>query len=623
MSSCPEARERRQSSGASRSARVHSHLGGPGCSSDESFTEDAERLPICGEFDRLSSFFYDDGVDRSEWYDRVLNESPELRDFIERVDPVARAATLARLYLPKVRFINQVTLLALISQHLRTLGMMKSQNCLHEEWPEPLDIPAQRDTSALNTLIQRGISRAERFWELSLPSPGLPKDIATCIDEELSRTIGGATQVADDETPLCDESIGDPALLRFDEETWQPMEASLNQIVWLMTGGHQGANDALQMMDDNTRVRMVDSVCLMYRSFTTPRVFFTKIKQRFEYAMKEEQGERKKVSMEATCDLLRKWLTEVGDYLEPEIQVDVKVFIESELPSEWHSRIGNVFAKKSDEGIHLYDRAPPVALSSALLKRLWSGKFELLDVPPEEVARQFTVFSSSRYYAIKKTELLDNAWRDPRLKHRAPNICELYDHQDRVRAWVQAIILREESDTRREEIFRFLFKVMEELEKMQNYLDLLSFFSGFEAPAVWNHLKELGAEKVECRNSTSGRDFLKQVGEYAQADSNYTKWRDKQRQILLQNPRRPCLPYLIVSLQDIFNIFSEVQDKIGGLINLRKCYRMRDLVEKVMVFQTPRYAYLPIEQILDKIAALTGFDDDAADEAYRLLIGEQ
>ena len=74
-----------------------------------------EILPITVEYDHAIE--NSENIDRSDWDQKVFEMYPNLKDFVERVDPVSRAINFARMYLPVNRYISQETLLSLISQH--------------------------------------------------------------------------------------------------------------------------------------------------------------------------------------------------------------------------------------------------------------------------------------------------------------------------------------------------------------------------------------------------------------------------------------------------------------------------------------------------------------------------
>ena len=545
-------------------------------------------LPVSPEYDRLREFFLKDGVDRSDWYERVLSEAPELQDFIERIDPITRAATFARHFLPSGRLIDQETLLALISQCLRTLGLLNSQNCLHEEWPELRDVPTRDLVSHLSMLIQRGVSRAEKFWELSLPTPAAPSDIEKQMDQEISKTVGGVVQFTADETPHPSEEPGDPQFLRMDDE-WKPCEASLNQIIWWLTG-----EEDVQLMRK--------AVCLTYKSFTTSRVFLSKIKERYECASNETDQDQRANSLKQIMKLFETWVQDAGDIIEPEVMEDAKHFVDSH--AEIRRFVSTKFEKRAQRCKVDYEKAPPVELGTC--RNWWCDDFDLMDLPAKEVARQFTVFSSQKYYAIGKIELLDSAWKTDRLKFRAPNVVALINHRESVCEWVKTVLLKAQSKDLRLKTLSFLVDVMMELQELRNYWDLVSFFDGFYDPDVWNHREDFGFLEL----TPVQQQFVDHVEELQKPGNNYKLMREAQDKAWAE--RKPCVPYLTVLLMDLSNVSENAQTFVNGLVNLRKCRNMVQRLEAVEKFQRERYCLLPIDQALAKIEALD-VDKDVLD----------
>lgn len=567
-------------------------------------------MPTSSEYDMMrETMFIKDGVDRSSWYSRIMNEEPEIRNFVERVDPVARAATFGRLYLPSARHIDQSTLLALISQHIRTLGLVDSQSSLHDEWAEQIHVPSHMSHSQLNLLVQRGMRRAERFWDLSMPS-SMPSDkVSKLLDEEISRTIGGTPYIVEDATPLSSETPRDPRFFKTDENG-EPTEVSLNQLILMMTtDGKQNGGPLL-----------IPAICLNYKSFTTSKIFFTKIRERFRSAFAEQdkikqeenkqeenkQEENKQIRIIAlTFKLFKQWIKDPQDSIEQPVMEAARVFVETELRPKAPNFCANLFVTQGPStptnDVMDYSNAPKVELYDA--KGLWSGNFTLFDIPPIEIARQMTIMSSIRYCAISRSELLDNAWATPRFKHRAPNVCALTDQTNRICAWVQTEILTEVSLQKRLAKMRFLIEVMAELEKMKNYLDLFNIFEGFNAPPIFR----LNQHKAKLPSDM--QQLLDRVAEAESPLNNYAVARQLHQEAL--QSMQPCLPHLPVLLGDIFKYNDNTKAMVDGLINLRKCYRMLTLIQCVEDFKRRRYCFLPIDQVLTKLGSIQGMDEDS------------
>ena len=547
-------------------------------------------LPTSTEFDSLQErLFFRDNLDRSGWHARMLEEHPELRNYEERVDPVARASTFGRAYLPTNRLLNHSTLLALISQHLRTIGLVDSQSSLHAEWAEPLEVPAHMQRSQLNVIVQRGIGRAERFWDLAMDTSREPEVASQLLDAEISRTIGGTPNMVEDDTPLASETFRDERFLRLDEDG-SLAEASLNQIVLLATsdGGQVGGP------------LFIPAICLTYRSFTTSKILFMKIRERFKMAFAEEYESQRVRTIALTLNLFNAWIADIDNIEQPVIDA-MRSFVETELRPRAPSFCSNLFAEKTVSNTRIdYSKAPKVELG--ICKNLWSGDFSLFDIPPVEVARQLTVMSSTRYYAVSRNELLDNAWQVPRLKHRAPNICALTDYANRLSAWVQTTILTENSLTRRLARMRFFVQVMGELEKMRNFFDLYSLYGGFNEAPIYR----LTLHKARLPEDM--QELLERTGEGSSPLNNYALCRQLHQDAL--QSMQPVLPHLPMLLGDIFKYNDGTKAMVNGLVNLRKCYRMLKLIRSFEEYKRRKYCFLPIEQILRKLDCLSGLEED-------------
>jgi hypothetical protein len=118
-----------------------------------------DALPISEEFDVLSQLRSSVEVDRSDWQRQVFARNPDVKEAHEYFNPVARASSFSRLYLPANRMLSHDALLTLISQHLRILGLTESQASLHSEWGADLRFPPHKRDSQLAILVQRAVHR--------------------------------------------------------------------------------------------------------------------------------------------------------------------------------------------------------------------------------------------------------------------------------------------------------------------------------------------------------------------------------------------------------------------------------------------------------------------------------
>ncbi|EAX99201.1 RasGEF domain containing protein [Trichomonas vaginalis G3] len=562
---------------------------------EEAISQNLEKdaLTISSEFDMLrKNYFIEDGQDRSDWYSRFLNENKDAKDFIERVDPIPRAVEFARLYLPINRLASQDLLLALISQHFRTFGLIKSQASLHEEWSQPINIPAHLLRSQLTLLIQRGISHAERFWELSLPSPAKYQDPQKLIDQEISNVIGGIPFIAEDTTPLSNEQIGDERFIKYDETHTKIESASLNQLIWLLTSETK----------DPYR-ELMQQVCLTYRSFTTSKIFFTKIKERYEIALNEGDETRER-SKSLTFKLFTHWSQEASEFIEQPVKDAAKAFAEAKFQN-YSSYLAQLFKPRRSETTIDYSSAPSVELGTCT--ELWTGNFSLFDIPPKEFARQLTVYACSKYYQIQRTELIDGAWASERSKHRSPNIVALTNQFNIISAWVPTAILTEPSLQARLNKMKFLIDTMRELKALRNYFSLFAIHLGFNSSAIFRlqrHKKLLRPDDVP---------FLKELEDLGSPSGAYHQLLQAHKEAI--NSGQPALPHLPPLLSFLFKVNEAIESlTTNGLINMKRCGRTFEFMKQIESFARRKYVLLPIEQVQQKLMNLEYMEGESLEE---------
>lgn len=562
----------------------------------------------------------DAGVDRSEWMNRLLELHPEIKALRESVNPISRAATFGRLYLPQNRYIPHDVLLALISQHLRTLGLSETQAALHQEWGSDFNIPPHKLYSQLSLLVQRGIYRAEKFWELSIPSihaqPTL-KLTQAALDDAISTIIGASSSVSEDKYPIEKETPYNPEFYKVAEKdkaektegaddgspsnsVKEPTEASLNQIIFYVT------DPAITNASD-----LLNALILTIQSYASSKVFFTKIRDRIRMTMKtfdeaQKGGDKAQISIaersvRLSIRLFKEWMKSVINDLEPQILESAKQFVDSELMGKYSTHVANMFDKKQDPlRLQMLKNAAPVDIGTCT--NLWTGDFELFDLPVGELARQITFWSYTRYYAIRRTELLDCAWEKPRLKYRAPNVIALTQHYNKVSHWVEYSIVFEPNFKKRMEKFHYLISLMQELYNMNNFLDTAGIVGGFDSNAIFRlkyHYSQLTQQE---------RDFVEEMKVVCSPDKGFANLRKKQDDALLSN--KPSLPYIGILLSDLFKYDDAVALFVNGLINCRKMKGLYNYISKIEEFKRSMYCFLSIDQVQEKISQLELHDEE-------------
>lgn len=540
-----------------------------------------EPLPISSEYDSIKEKFYSKvKMDRSDWLQRSLTENPEIEEYMERALPVARAAKFARLYLPNSRFISQKMLLSLISQHLRTLGLIETQASLLSEFEIDLDIPAYTKKSQLTFLIQRGILNAEKFWELTQGFSHLsPEERKNLLDEEISKTIGGAPKIDDIET---DEKDSLPPVF---DTNGKLRAATLTQLINLLTTNKEG--------EDYSDVE--SAFLLTYKSVVSSQQLFSKIRERFRICAKEDD----KDGMMKCFSLLQHWIEKGGKEIEQPIIEAIKYLYEKDIKNLIPLPLfeDSTYSDKSSQEAKDY---PPVELGQCA-SSLWTGTFKLTDLPPLELARQMTVWTALRYYSVERSELLNGSWQNPRLKHRAPNVVSIIDHTNIITKWVSTSIIIAPKVEERIKIMVYLLDVMHCLWEMQNCCDAYAILGGFVSNAVFrleSYFNQLPKKEKER--------FQKIYKIFTEGGSNMKLIREVHEQALKTD--KPCIPYIGILLSDLFKYSDIEKNKIDGMLNITKCMKIFAFIESFEVFKKHKFNYLSIVQVQYKLDRLEYFE---------------
>ncbi|EAY07036.1 RasGEF domain containing protein [Trichomonas vaginalis G3] len=520
-------------------------------------------------------------VDRSMWRETVLNRNPEIKRLRETVNPLQRAIAFSRQYLPDNRFVDPNVLISLISQHLRTLGLVETHSSLHKEWEHQVSTPHLQE-SALALLAQRAIQRSEKFWELTVPSchnvPGL-KQTQAALASVVSTTIGSTPKLLEDTSPLSQEKEGDENFIKY--ENGFPVEASLNQLIYYSTSRK------------DRYAELMNAMCLTINSYSSNKVFLKKICERTLQCNDQ-------MSVVPCMKLISVWINGAGKDLEPEILEKINLFFEEHVRPRFPT-INITSIREIKKTNHLRDgKTIPVELGN--IQGLWNDNFDIIDLPASELARQLTVWSYTRYYAIQRTELLDCAWEKPRLKHRAPNVVALTTHFNLVSQWAASKIIESNLTKKRLDTLSYFINVLNILYDTKNYLDAMAILGGLDHNALYRmkvHFSLL---------PQSDRDTLEKIRDKFSPDKQFAKLRSLFDEAI--ENKEPALPYIGVLLSDLFKFDDATQPFINGLINVRKVMKVYSMIYKIECFSNYKYMYLPIDQVQEKLSKFEPIDED-------------
>jgi hypothetical protein len=430
------------------------------------------------------------------------------------------------------------------------------------------------------------------------------KATQTALDEEISRTIGAAPTLVEDTAPIKNERWGDEAFIKYEEGNPEPVEASLNQLIFCLTT-HDPTRDTSSFLAE-----LRGALCLTISSYCSSKIFLQKLRDRFAMIKDATAGAdpgRAELEVPLFIRLFQEWVKGVLNDLEAQVLEDAQQFVNRELMPKYARYTAKMFEQATVrvQAASTQKEIPRVELGNnpALLQGLWTGNFSLLDLPLAELARQFTVWSSTRYYAIKRCELLDCAWEKPRLRYRAPNVVALTQHYNRLSQWVAEQVLSERNLERRLQRMKLLVELAQLLFNAHNYYDGMAVLSGFDSNSMFRlnqHVERLDQQS---------KDTLTTLRELCVPAANFKELRTRYEQAL--RTESPVLPYIGVFLSDLFKYYDATQTFVNGLINVRKCKGVYKMITRIEEFCRGRYSYLPIDQVQAKIDQLEDLDEDA------------
>jgi len=594
-------------------------------------------LTITPEFDSVCMQHRSDVVvNRTNWLKDLLQRNPQIQEIREVVNPIVRSTTFARRYLPNSRLVSHNILLALISQHLRILGLSETQTALHEEWESDFVIPHQLKYSQLYLLLQRGLLRSETFWETTMKNPHLPQKMqVSVLENEISRTIGAYPNLEEDPDPIRFETRRDKDKVNIENQ--ELLEATLNQIIYFITDSKNDSNSLLK------------AFILTSSSYASNSVIFKKISDRIlmagdelkeakkilsvfkenqqkgdpEYLQLKESKDKLKTDYVKAVNLLKEWLKSEKNNIEPPVIEKARVFFEKELNPHFEKLKNfyeSTFFPKADSlSMSSYSNFLKPDIDKAVFEKIFKGQVEIFDLTPLETARQFTFWTSTRYYSIKRTELLNCPWEKPREKWRSPTINKLTNHFNETSKWAIYQVLKEKSIEKRLERWIYMIRLLEELVNLKNYLDAMAIYTGLISPPIFNlkhHQKRLPQEI---------NTIFQNISAVLTLERNSAALRAAQDEAF--NSSVPSIPYIGMLLGDLFSVHNYTASVVNGLINVRKIGRVYQKICKIEDFMRKKYNFVGVDQIQSLIDNLEYKEDSILDqlssEAEALIIENQ
>ncbi|EAL68130.1 Ras guanine nucleotide exchange factor [Dictyostelium discoideum AX4] len=363
----------------------------------------------------------------------------------------------------------------------------------------------------------------------------------------------------------------------------QVKAASLNKLVILLTP------------ENNHDLEYTKTFLLMYQSFTTPEILLQKLIQRYHVPQKAGQSvaewrQRSTHIQLRVLNVLKTWIKDYFSDFSEKLILAIKSLLES-MRQTGNMSYAKVISDALNSGLKKSGRNNTVFTVSApepkVPKNIWSHNLDIFSVDEEEISRQLTLMDFEIFSNIKSTELLNQCWNKPKLRHRSPNVLELIGRFNEISQWTATSILSWPKVKDRARIMGKFIKIAEYCMKhLNNFNTSMAILSGLNASSV----HRLKFTKEELPRHT--QQVYTELQFHLSSAQAYKEYR-----ALLAKANPPCLPYLGVYLTDLTFFEEGNPDFIQGFINFGKRKLIYGSISNVQSFQNTKYNLQPVYQI--------------------------
>eukprot|EP00002_Diphylleia_rotans_P028254 TRINITY_DN5700_c0_g2_i1.p1 TRINITY_DN5700_c0_g2~~TRINITY_DN5700_c0_g2_i1.p1 ORF type:complete len:1097 (-),score=216.38 TRINITY_DN5700_c0_g2_i1:583-3873(-) len=349
-----------------------------------------------------------------------------------------------------------------------------------------------------------------------------------------------------------------------------------------------------------------------YRSFTTPDILFRKLVQRFHVPISKLPPS---VSLEEyrityigpiqirVCNVLKFWMEHNFSDFHDSLLVSFDEFIRT-LQAEGQTKLADQLIATRAK----MERDKLRVMASLKDGQRDSGKTGvsvdplqlILQLSPDEVAKQLCIIDSKVFRSIKPVELLNQAWNKPKYKYLAPNVLYMIEHFNNLSKFVASSIVKREKLRDRIALYTKFIEIAQALRKHKNFNSLLSILSGFGNAAV-HRLKF-----TKGGLSKSAINEMENLERQMSSKKSYAEFRE-----ILHTVDPPCVPYLGMYLTDLTFIDDGNPDCIDKLINFRKRDLTYNVVREIQQYQQLSYSYQPNPRFTHIFADMVILDDKA------------
>lgn len=367
---------------------------------------------------------------------------------------------------------------------------------------------------------------------------------------------------------------------------------------------------------------------LSFHSFTTPQKLCDLLKVRWTIPLPQKPS-KTGVTVDAETfqkrkltpirlriiNVIKLWLEEHRKSLDAEARTIIEKFINEVIkpdmagPAASLLRLLKETSDNKDEQI-MFDEKPPKPYLPMNLKT----KLSILDVHPEEIARQITLIDSALYRKIKPAEFLNSGWTRADKDSKSPGIVAMISSFNVISRWVSTQILSQPDLKQRAITLNRIICVAQHCYEYNNFNGVMEIIASLHNSSIhrlyntWELLPQKSWDMFE---------FLSTLMNSNAGEGNFHLYRNALRKVV-----PPLVPYLGVYLTDLIFLNDGNKDFVDDakkMVNFHKMAKIARVVRTITTHQQAPYCLAPVEFIQDFL--LTGpflSDDEQYVESCKL-----
>ena len=367
---------------------------------------------------------------------------------------------------------------------------------------------------------------------------------------------------------------------------------SLNQLIIRLTS--PGAQDH----------EFKDIFIATFPTFTNADEFFTKLLQRYSIPRRKYPNLPYKKWKDMTVvpiqekviAVLHAWVAERFTDFTYSLIKQLNEFLEYRMFPDGYRESGQQILMLVQQNIEALHKAY-IPIVPPLQPGFNSSEY-LLELGQKALGEQLALREFSDFKRIQPSEFLDLSWKNPKLKHRSPNITKILEQNQILSTWVSNVVVTTVSLKKRVDVYSKLVNLAQNSFSLHNYSSCKAIVLGLCDPAI-DRLKFTKSQAPAQVRST-----LAALQERLRPEDRHSNL-----QKIMRSDKPPVVPYLPVLLENLAMIEEANADKVGNLINFKKrseCYQVLKEIKRYQTAEVPISVNEQARSVLENLTAVGG-----------------